>query len=243
MRERVMSGKPKCRLHRPRVYELSPNRLFDAEDLRQAPTISLGPISHFPDMEGVKVPALKTVPSGRGQADFVKFVRMALKCGYKLPKALLRELLQAEDHEEHAREYRVKTVTAAAIGTMFMHPEWSNEQIAAEIGCAPESLSRSEGLKRARRMIAREFGLTAAPRGSCSDDEAVPCWDEWTEVEERQERIIRHHRRMARGRQRTDYDGYGSLEGPCQRLGRIEKSKETRAEMEEERISDALRPH
>ncbi len=66
-----------------------------------------------------------------------------------------------------------------AISILLKHPDWSNSQIAAKIGCHVKTLSRSNRFKACRAMLRRAIKY---PAGSKSDGHLEAWEDEGGDV-------------------------------------------------------------
>jgi hypothetical protein len=127
-----------------------------------------------PEIElGVPMPSLKSEPSRKQQAAFVKYVKDALACGYRMPadrpqdeeEGVIVERVTEKVITRRKGRYTVESAEAAGIAELILHPDWTTEEIAALVGCVSETLYRSTFFQTAREDI-RKNGVDAMPNGA-----------------------------------------------------------------------------
>jgi hypothetical protein len=78
---------------------------------------------------------------------------MELYIDARLPKST--EPIEIGNDRKPANDTTRKKISkmSMALAVLAEHPEWSNEQVAASVGCHPKSLSRNKQFKNVRRMV------------------------------------------------------------------------------------------
>lgn len=117
-------------------------------------------------------PFRDSVPTPKTQKRFTEYVRLMQASGYKLPPP-------ERSAGRPPQEYRVASPVAAALAMLILHPDWSDKEIAAFVGCRPATLSESPLYTKAREALAA--GRQEMDRGAKSRDGSVEAWSAQTE--------------------------------------------------------------